>query len=59
MADNIFIDLCVIPQRCPGQVMEVGWQIRQEPPMLFDLIERYPLDRIGLQHSLDQVLHIR
>ena len=59
MADKILVYLRIVPQRRPRQVVQVRGQIRQEPPMLLNLIERYPLDRIGLQHALDQVFHVR
>ena len=38
--------------------MQVSWQVCQEPAMLLDFIERYPFDRVGLQHALDEIFHI-
>lgn len=58
LLDNISIDNVFIFERSVGQVYQIGRQVLQEPLVFLYFAEFDALDRIHLQHLLDEVFEV-
>ena len=53
VTDDIFINLVIVPECRPRQILQIGWQVLKEPAMPLDFAEGNSFDRIGLKHAFD------
>lgn len=58
LGDDIHVDFEVGAESV-GLVDDVERQVDKEPRVVFDLVDFDALDGVGLEHAVDQILHLR